>query len=127
MNPLASLSYCLSRHTLATDRARAINLARGAGMGEPHVYHRDVQYHAEAVECAAMGSRPSVDGHLSTADPTSTAEEVTLQVLAVCLRWRCDGRTRNDGKDDTSSPRAQAAHRHAERLIERSVLRRERC
>lgn len=125
MNPLASLSYCLSRHTLATDRARAVNLARGAGMDKPHTYQADAKHHAGLVEAAAMGSRPSIDGRLSTADPTSTAEEVTLQVLAVALRWRCDGRTRNDGKDDTSSPRAQAAHRHAERLIERSVLRRE--
>lgn len=95
-------------------------------MNEPVYYHRDVQHYAEVVERAAMGSRPTVDGRLSTADPISTAEEVTLQVLAVCLRWRANGRTRDQhGKDDTSSPRAQAAHRHAERLIERSVLRRE--
>ena len=124
MNPLLSLRYCLSRHPLPT-RTRELDIAKGAGMSNPHIYQADAKHHAEAVECAAMGSRPSINGQLSTADPTSTAEEVTLQVLAVCLQWRGEGRTRNDGKDDTSSPRALAAHRHAERLIERSVLRRE--
>lgn len=125
MNPLTSLAYVLSRHPLPTRQVEA-DLASGQGMRDLHVYQRDCLHRAALVEAAAMGSRPSVGGHLSTADPTSTAEEVALQVLGVVLRWRAEGRTRDkDGRDDTVSPRSESAWRHAERLIERSVLRRE--
>lgn len=97
MNPLTSLNYCLSRHPLPS-WSSAIQVAEVGGEAE--------QLAARA-EYAAMRARTA---------PLDNAEEVTLRVLAVCLRWRASGGRSVEG--------AAAAGRHAERLIERSELRR---
>lgn len=98
MTPLASLHYCLSRHPLPA-WSSAIQVAEQGGEAEAL---------ATRAEFAAMRARTG---------PLDNAEEVTLRVLGVCLRWRVSG---SRSKDATES-----AWRHAERLIERSELRRE--
>lgn len=98
MNPLASLHYCLSRHPLPA-WSSAIQVAEQGGEAEAL---------ATRAEFAAMRARTG---------PIDNAEEVTLRVLGVCLRWRASGGRSVEG--------AAAAGRHAERLIERSELRRE--
>lgn len=100
MNPtLASLHYCLSRHPLP-GWASAIAVAEQGGEAEQL---------ATRAEYAAMRARRGV---------IDTPEEVTLRVLGVCLRWRVSGWR--------SVVETEAAGRHAERLIERSVLRRDK-
>lgn len=98
MSPLASLHHCLSRHPLPA-WSSAIQVAEQGG---------EAEHLATRAEYAAMRARRGV---------IDTAEEVTLRVLGVCLRWRASGGRSVEG--------AAAAGRHAERLIERSVLRRE--
>ena len=99
MNPLASLTYCLSRHPLPA-WSSAIQVAEQGGEAEAL---------ATRAEYAAMRARTG---------PIDNAEEVTLRVLGVCLRWRVSGWKSREGTD--------AATRHAERLIERSELRRDK-
>ena len=98
MNPLASLRYCISRHPLPS-WASAIAVAEAGGEAEQL---------ATRAEFAAMRARRGI---------IDTPEEVTLRVLGVCLRWRVSGWKSREG--------TEAARRHAERLIERSELRRE--
>lgn len=106
MTPLASLRYRLSRcdalHTPLRweDWGSAIQLAQAGGKSDTL---------ATRAEYAAMRARAGV---------VDTAEEVALRVLAVCLRWRISG--------DRSTSDTEAAWRHAERLIERSELRRDK-
>lgn len=99
MNPLLSLRYCLSRHPLP-GWASAVAVAEQGGEAEAL---------ATRAEFAAMRARRGV---------IDTAEEVTLRVLAVALRWRVSGWQ--------SVVETEAAGRHAERLIERSELRRDK-
>jgi hypothetical protein len=96
-NPLTSLRYCLSRHPLP-GWASAIAVAEQGGEAEQL---------ATRAEYAAMRARTG---------PLDNAEEVTLRALGVCLRWRVSGWR--------SVVETEAAGRHAERLIERSELRR---
>lgn len=102
MTPLPSLTYCLSRHTLSGHDS-AIRLARQGGEGCDQA--------ATLCELAALRA-----SHGRSGQPDS-AEEVTLRVLAVVLRWRAGGR--EDGAE-----RAASAARHAERLIARSEIAR---
>jgi len=99
VTPLTSLAYVLSRHPLP-GWASAIAVAQNGGEAETL---------ATRAEYAAMRARVGV---------VDTAEEVALRVLGVCLRWRVSG--------SRSVMETESAWRHAERLIARSELRRER-
>lgn len=82
MTPLASLHYCLARHPLPDAWSSAIQVAEQGGEAETL---------ATRAEYAAMRARTG---------PLDTAEEVTLRVLGVCLRWRVSG---SRSKDATES------------------------